>query len=186
MTLGLTIAALLVVLAIGAGLRQFRTLARVRDEPYMPDEDQRYFRGQARRRLLASALLLTISGMIAGYYLSGMDARMDAIPERDKPGDQPAPADPQAEADKQFFKFVVGYWIVVILLLGVVVGVAVIDFWATRKYWMARYKEMKEDYDTKLQRDLAVYRQQRLNARAKGLKKPDDDTPPDGNEPLPE
>jgi UPF0716 family protein affecting phage T7 exclusion len=183
--LGLTIAVLLVVFGVAAGLRQFRTLRRARDEPYMPDEDRRYFRGQARRRLVASALLLVIASMIAGYYLSGMDARMDAIPERNKAG-QAAPDDPQAEADKEFTRFVGVYWIVVIVLLGLVVGVAVIDFWATRKYWMARYKEMKEEYDTKLQRDLAVYRQQKLNERAKGLRKPDDETPPEGNEPLPE
>ena len=67
-----------------------------------------------------------------------------------------------------------------ILLLGVVVCIALVDFMATRKYWMARYKEIKADHETKLQRDLAVFRQQKLNDRAKGLKKPDgeNDTPP--------
>jgi hypothetical protein len=173
---GLIFAALLVLLGAGAGLRQFNTLARVRTQPYMPDEDRRYFRGQARRRLLASALLLVIGTMIGVWYLSGMDARMDAL--------RNTPDDPQTEADKEFAKLVGIYWVVVILLLGVVVGVAVVDFWATRKYWMARYKEIKEDYDAKLQRDLAVYRQQKLNDRAKGLKK-SDDTPPEGQPPLP-
>ena len=77
------------------------------------------------------------------------------------------------------------YWIAVILLLGVVVTVAVIDFIATRKYWMARYKEIKADHEAKLQRDLAVFRQQKLNDRAKGLRKPnDDDTPAEGHEPI--
>jgi hypothetical protein len=134
--------------------------------------------------MFASALLVVIGGMIAFYYLSGMDARMDAIPERNKPDGQAAQDDPQAEADKEFTRQVGIYWIVVVLLLGVVVCVAMVDFIATRKYYMARYKEMKEDYETKLQRDLAVLRQQKLNDRVKGLKKPDDDTPPDGNEPL--
>jgi hypothetical protein len=181
---GLIFAGLLVLLGLGAGLRQFAMLARVRAQPYMADEDRRYFRGQARRRMFASALLVVIGGMIAFYYLSGMDARMDAIPERNKPDGQAAQDDPQAEADKEFTRQVGIYWIVVVLLLGVVVCVAMVDFIATRKYYMARYKEMKEDYETKLQRDLAVLRQQKLNDRVKGLKKPDDDTPPDGNEPL--
>jgi hypothetical protein len=113
-----------------------------------------------------------------------MDARMDAIPERNKAGGQAAADDPQAEADKQFTKQVGAYWIVVVLLLGVVVLVAVLDFWATRRYWMARYKELKEDHQAKLRRDLAVYRQQKLNARAKGLGRPTDETPPEGNPPL--
>lgn len=186
MFIGLLLAVVLVTFGVGAGARQFRTWGRIREEPYLPDADRRYFRAQVRRRLVASGLLLVIGGMIAGYYLSGMDARMDAIPERNRADGAQAPDAPQAEADKQFTRFVGVYWIVVIVLLGLVVGVAMIDFWATRRYWMARYKEMKDDYDTKLQRDLAVYRQQKLNDRIKGLNKPTDDTPPDGNEPLEE
>ena len=57
------------------------------------------------------------------------------------------------------------------------------DFWATRMYWMARYREIKADHETKLQRDLAVFRQQKLNDR-EGLKKPDDDTPPRATSPC--
>lgn len=184
MVLGLIFAALLAALGVGTGLRQVNTLKRVRTEPYMPPEDRTYFRRQAVRRLAVSAMLLVVGGMIAFYFLSGMDARMDAIPERNKPGGLAAADDPQAGADKEFTKLVGTYWIVVILLLGVVVGIALIDFYATRKYWMARYKEIKEDHETKLKRDLAVYRQQKLNARAKGLKPPQDDTTPEGDPPV--
>src|SRR5262249_55599878 len=118
-----------------------------------------------------------IGGMIAGYYLSGMDARMDAIPERNRIGAQPeGEPDPQAEADKQFTRRVGFYWIGVMLLVFAAVCLAVVDFWATRKYWMARYKELKADHEAKLQRDLAVFRQQKLNQRVPGLKPPTDDT----------
>jgi hypothetical protein len=45
---------------------------------------------------------------------------------------------------------------------------------------MARYKELKADHATKLQRDLAVFRQQKLNGRVPGLKPPGpDDTATD-------
>lgn len=179
MVLGLTFAAVLLVFGLGTGARQFATYRRVREEPYMPEIDQRYYRGQAFRRLAASVLLVAIGGMIGYYYLSGMDARMDQIPDRpknDNPGGEP---DPQAEADKEFTRAVGVYWIVVVLLLGAVVLVAILDFWATRVYWLARYREIRADHETKLQRDLAVYRQQKLNERVKGLKKPDDgNTPP--------
>ena len=172
MVVGLIFAALLILLGLGAGMRQFVTLSRVRVQPYLPDEDRNYFRAQSRRRMLASTLLVVIGGLIGFYYLSGMDARMDAIPEGDK-----------SDADKEFTRQVGYYWIAVILLLGAVVLVAVVDFIATRKYWMARYKEIKADHEAKLQRDLAVFRQQKLNDRARGLKKPDEDTPLEGNEP---
>lgn len=180
MIVGLIIAALLVVLGSGAASRQLRTLRRVQYEPFMPEVDQRYYRGQGRRRLAASGLLVVIGLMITFYYVSGMDARMDELGEtRENRAEVPP-----SEDDKNFARMVAVYWIGVILLLGVVVGIAVVDFWATRVYWMARYREIKNDHDTKLQRDLAVYRQQKLNDRVKGLKKPNDDTDPDGEPPL--
>ena len=101
----------------------------------------------------------------------------DEIGEKQQAGQPP-------EEDKEFTRQSGMYWITVILLLGVVVTVAVIDFIATRKYWMARYKEIKADHESKLQRDLAVFRQQKLNDRARGLRKSDDETPPEGLEPL--
>ena len=143
----------------------------------MADEDRRYFRSQARGACARVGVLIVIGVMIAIHFVSGMDERMDKIEKRDD--------GPQAEEDMEFTKLVGMYWIAVILLLGLVVCVAVIDFIATRKYWMARYKEIKADHEAKLQRDLAVFRQQKLNDRAKGMRKPDD-TPPEGNPPLPE
>jgi hypothetical protein len=177
--LGLFFCVLLVVLGLATGSRQFATLRRLRAEPYTPDIDKVYFRGQVRRRLTAAVLLVVIGGMIGVYYLSGMDARLDAIEPKAEGGPPPS------EEEKDFARFVVGYWIVVLVMLGVVGCVAVMDFWATRVYWMGRYREMKTDHETKLQRDLAVYRQQKLNDRARGLKKSDDDTPrPDGEPPA--
>jgi zinc transporter ZupT len=169
---GLLFAVFLGLLGVGAGMRQFVTLARVRTQHYMADEDRRYFHSQARRRMLASGLLVVIGVMIATFYLSGMDAWMNEVRQK------------EAEEDKDFAKLIGFYWISVILLVGVVICVAVIDLIATRKYWMTRYKELKADHEAKLQRDLAVFRQQKLNDRARGLRKSDDETPPEGNEPL--
>jgi len=175
---GLLFAVLLMVLGVAAGRRHLRLLRQVRiDEPYLPEVDQRYFRKQGQRRFIAALLLVVVGVMIGAYYVSGMDARMDEIGNRTQQGLPPAD-EAQAEAEKEFARFVGIYWIAVILLLGVVVCVAVIDFWATRVYWMARYREIKTDHETKLRRDLAVYRTQKLNSRAKGLKPPSDDTTP--------
>jgi hypothetical protein len=176
---GLILATILLLLGVGAGYRQVSALKRVRGEPFMADGDRQYFQRQGARRLVISGFLLIVGGMIFVYYLSGMDARMDAIPERNKLAGQPPPDDPQAQSDKEFTRLVAMYWIVIIVILGVLVGLSVVDVWATRKYWMIRYKEIKADHETKLQRDLAVYRQQKLNERVKGLKKPDEGTSED-------
>jgi hypothetical protein len=163
------------LIGLVAGFRQFAALKRVRAQPYMAEEDRTYFRRQAKRRLLMSGFLLVMGTQIYVYYLSGMDARLDDIPERNRTIGQPASDDPQARSDKEFTQLAVIYWIVIILILGFVVFMTVLDVWATRQYWMARYKELKADHEIKLQRDLAVYRQQKLNDRVKGLKKPEDD-----------
>ena len=177
MAIGLIFSMLLVVLGVGTGARQFATLRKLRGEPYTPDIDAIYFRGQVRRRLSAAVFLFAIGAMIGVYYLSGMDARMEEIAAKH--------ADPPAQEDKDFARGVVIYWIVVLVLLALVGCVAVMDFWATRVYWMARYREMKADHETKLRRDLEVYKHQKLSDRAKGLKQSGDDTPPEGHDPVP-
>ena len=180
MTVGLILAAALVLVGALTALRQRRALRALADEPFVADADRRYRRGQAVRRMATSALLVVIGGMIAGYYLSGMDARMDAIPERNRDGGP----DPRADPDKQFAKLVGFYWIGIMGLVFAAVCLAVFDFWATRTYWMARYRELKADHDTKLQRDLAVFRQPKLNARVPGLKPPADGDAPTGDPPV--
>jgi hypothetical protein len=166
---GLILAAALVLAGAYTAQRQRRALRALAGEPFVADADRAYRRGQARRRAATSALLVVIGGLIGFYYLSGMDARMDAIPERKA---QPGEPGPQAESDKQFTRLVGFYWIGIMGLVFVAVCLAVFDFWATRRYWMVRYKELKADHEAKLQRDLAVFRQQKLNERVPGLRPP--------------
>jgi hypothetical protein len=171
---GLLLAATLILAGVLTAHRQRKALRALAEEPFLADVDRRYRRGQARRRMLTSAVIVVIGGMIGGHYLSGLDARMDAIAAREKAAPRPAEGepDPQGEEDRQFTKFVAGYWIGIMGLVFVAVCLAVVDFWYTRRYWMARYKELKTDHETKLQRDLAVFRQKKLNERVPGLKPP--------------
>ncbi len=183
MTGGLLLAAALMLVGAFTAFRQRNALRALAGEQFLADEDRVYRHGQAKRRMLTSGLLIVIGCLIATHYLSGMDKRLDAIPDRNKIGAPPqeGEANPQDEADRQFTKFVGFYWIGVMGLVFVAVCIAVLDFWYTRKYWMARYKELKADHEAKLQRDLAVFRQAKLNERVPGLKPPNpaDDTATD-------
>ena len=186
---GLLLASILLALGIGSGLRQRWTLRRLRAEKYMPSDERAYLRRQARRRLVTSGVLLVIGGMIAGAYLSGMEARANAIADRQKRAD--AQADPTAdpgrppddaakppptEDEKRFVKLYGTYWIVILLLLFGTVCLAVFDFWSTRWYFMAQYRRIKADHESKLQRDLAVHRHTKENDRMGGRGKGTDDT----------
>lgn len=178
---GLVLAAGLLAFGVGTAARQRGALRRLRDERFLPTDERAYLRGQVRRRLVVAVVLVAIGGMIAGYYLSGLDARMDAIAEREKdrvPADdpgRPAEVDP---ADKRLAELVVIYWIGILCLVFVIACCAIFDFWAARRYWMAQYRIIKEDHEAKLRRDLAVYRQAKDNDRMTGLgtEKPDDET----------
>jgi len=180
---GLILATALVLAGAFAALRQRRALRALADEPFVPPEDLAFRRKMARRRTVTSGVLALIGALIAAYYLSGMDARMDAIAERPKGADG-APV-PPTEEEKEFAKTVGFYWIGVMALVFVVMCAAVVDFYATRKYWMARYREAKADHDTKLQRDLAVFRQQKLNKRVPGLPPPAADDTGTDQPPVP-
>ena len=187
MVVGLILATLLVVLGVGAALRQRVTARRLREDRFLPSDDRAYLRGQVRRRLAVSAVLVLVGGMLAGYYLSGMDARMDEIGNRERRAEAPNPPAEPDPADREFAKFVWAYWSTILLLLFVIVCLAMFDFWATRRYWMAQYRRIKQDHDTKLQRDLAVYRQAKDNerlGRPRGRKPGTDDTDPEGEKPL--
>ena len=177
---GLVLAFLLMALGVGTAYRQMTTRRRLREERFLPSDERSYLRGQVRRRIVVGVALLAIGGLIAGYYLSGMDARMDEIKDRRKnllPADDGGRPDEVDPADKQFAKFVISYWIGILCLVFVIACAAILDFWATRKYWMAQYRIIKEDHEAKLRRDLAVYRQAKDNDRMGGLgKKPDDET----------
>ena len=182
---GLTLASLLVLLGAGTAHRQGRTRRRLREERFLPSDERAYLRGQVNRRTLIAVALAALGGMIGWYYLSGMDDRMNEIVDRGRvrnPADEPGrPADPNPadQADKDFAKYVGVYWIGVLGLVFVVACLAVFDFWATRRYWMAQYKLIKADHEAKLQRDLAVYRQAKENdrlGRLRGNKSADDDT----------
>jgi hypothetical protein len=171
---GIMLALLLMALGAGTALRQRRTSRRLREERFLPSDERTYLKGQVRRRTVVGVVLFAIGGLIAGYYLSGMDGRMDEITAKGKPPEG-AEVDP---ADKQFAKAVGFYWIGVLCLVFVIAFCAILDFWATRTYWMAQYRIIKLDHEAKLRRDLAVYRQAKDNDRMHGLgrQKPDDET----------
>ncbi|MFO0798391.1 MAG: hypothetical protein U0804_13020 [Gemmataceae bacterium] len=164
---GLALAAALVLFGAGTALRQRGTVARLRAEKYLPSDDRAYLRGQVRRRVATGTVLVMIGGLIAFYYLSGMDARVDEIAQKDRSG-VPIPEE-EDRADKDFTRVVAAYWVGILGLVFVAGCLAVFDFWATRRYWMSQYRLLKADHEAKLQRDLAVHRQAKENDRMNRL-----------------
>lgn len=165
MILGLALAAILFALGIGTALRQQRNLRILHARAHVPSDELTYLRRQARRRLLMAAMLVAIGGLIAGSFLSGMEAQATELGDRKRGG---VPPD---EDERNFVKFYGVYWIVVLLLVFAIVCVAMHDMWATRRYWLGVYRVMRTEYDARLQRDLALHRRQKMEAREARIKR---------------
>jgi len=152
------LSALLAGIAVVSLRYQARNWRRLRSESLASD-DRRYLRGQYRRRTLNGVLLLALAGMLAGAYLSGGQQELNRI----------AGLDERTAVEKEFVKSWAIYWIVFLVLLFFVIVIAAADYTATSLYARQQLRRIRNEQRTLLERDLAVYRQQKLNDRARRL-----------------
>jgi hypothetical protein len=63
--------------------------------------------------------------------------------------------------DKQFSRVFGGYWVAALLVLGVIVTIAGVDLFATRRYGLRQLRRIQDDRRAMIQRNLDRYRQER-------------------------
>ncbi|WP_020471255.1 hypothetical protein [Zavarzinella formosa] len=148
------------LIAIVALRFQFRNLARLKRQAFASD-DRAYLRAQCRRRILTSGLLLVLAMLLAGAYVSGGQQRFEAIGEL---SEQDPPATP-TDDDREFVKLWSIYWIVTLGVLFFVVLTAVVDYVAVAMYGRSQLRRIQAEQRELLDRDLAMYRQAKLNER---------------------
>lgn len=162
MIVALIFSGLLVLIAVLSIHRQLGNLKKLRT-PNLPSDEYRYRRNLAYRRLVTGALLLILAGLIAGAFLSGMVRQADEIGNRVRAEGEDRP--PPSPEEKEFLRQFVIVWASILVLIFVIISLAVIDMWATRKYAWAQLKRIRSEQQALLERDLAVHRQQKLNDR---------------------
>ncbi|QEL18010.1 hypothetical protein PX52LOC_05024 [Limnoglobus roseus] len=167
MVIALLLALPLMLLGLVSGWQQVRGLKALYARKLVPSDEFAYLRGRYRRRLVVGLLLVLIGGMIAGAFVSGMEARADEMGEK-KPTDADGEKPPITPTEKQFLRWYGIYWMGVMALTFFVIGLAMADGIATRRYWLKIYREMREEHNSQLRRDLAVYRQQKEQNRGSG------------------
>jgi uncharacterized membrane protein YgcG len=148
------------------GWLQYRGLHRLAARAHVPSDERTYLQGRHRRRMTTGVLLVIIGGLIGGAYPSGLEPRIDALTKKDPaaepaPGEEPQPKREMTDDEKRLVRLWVGYWIVVLVLVFVVIGLAFADAVATRRYALSQFQLIREDHQAKLRRDLAVYRAQK-------------------------
>jgi hypothetical protein len=169
-------ALVLVLLAIWFAFRQSHVLRKLREEPNLSPEDQKYYRRTVWRRWLGCGLLIVMAVMIAGLFGMGIFDELDRL--RDKGAiakEQNLKLEPQEE---DFLRFGINYVMVLLLMLVLTLAVAVVDIMAIRRYGMRHRRRLREDRQAMLERQLPqLYHERRL--RQRGALPPEEGTNPE-------
>lgn len=160
--LGIVIAAALVAIGTVTAWFQFRGLRRLYARTHVPSDEFAYLRGRHRRRLVTNVLLAVVGLLVGGAFVSGLEPNIDTLTQKDPD----RPADPDAKREmtpeqKTLVKTWAWYWVMVVVLVFVVLCFAMADAWATRRYALQQFAVIREEHQTKLRRDLAVFRAQK-------------------------
>ena len=156
-------AGLLLLGGLTAGL-QVRGLRRLTARKLVPSDERAYLRGRYRRRLVNGLLLAALGALLGGAYLSGMEARVDAL-AAPRPAGEDGEKPPMTDDQKALFRVWSLYWAGTVTVLACVVGLAGMDVVANRRYLHGQLKQLRDEHQTKLRRDLAVHRAQKEKHR---------------------
>ncbi len=143
-------------LAFFFGLRQTAVLRRLREGPELPAEESRHQRRQGYRRLVSCMLLALLAFLLAGAQLF-LEERADfwvAAPAVERP------AEPTPE-QRDFVRIYGAYWLLCLVVLLAVVGLAGVDLWETRRRGLRERRKLLDDQRIMLERQMTRYRRER-------------------------
>jgi len=139
--------------------QQWQSLRRLRAEDMTPDDDRRFLRNQAWRRLAGAVLLLLVAGLFVGMFFleepilkierQGDDARAH--------GESPKPE----QSQKEFVRLYVGYWIVLLLLVLGIIAIAGYELFAIRRYSVEHMRRIQDERRAMIASETARLRRER-------------------------
>jgi hypothetical protein len=152
LTVGISLAVLLVVVAVSFAFKQRQTLARLRHDTGLSLDDRRYLYRQVVRRLLSCLLLLALAAFLVGWFFleSGFEG-MEPI--------EPGAAVTDSAKDSLWLRayYVIGG----LLLLMAVMALAVVDLLATARFGARHRRLLEEDRRAVLQAEVERLRRER-------------------------
>jgi hypothetical protein len=156
--IGLLIVALLLGVAGWFGWRQAQTLRALPRQANLSSEDRRYFRNQAWRRLVGCALMFILAGLLAGWFLLGLNETASRLADRAKgAGAGAPPLTPEEEHSLRVCAYYLGGLLLVLLAT---VGTAWLDFWAIRRYGLRHRRQIQDERRAMIERQVARLRQE--------------------------
>jgi hypothetical protein len=160
---GVTVVVLLVGLAGYFAWQQRIALRELHANSELPPEERRYLRNQVVRRLLCSALMLILAGMLVGWYFYDPQFRALFPEAREKW----AAAEEQilTEEQKEFGRWMGAYWSAALGVLFLIVVVAGADALAIARYGLRQRRRLRDERQQTLLELEAVRRRHRGNGR---------------------
>jgi hypothetical protein len=148
----------LLAVALFFGWRQVRTLRTLGPGSELGPADRLYLRSQAYRRLVCSALLLVLAGLLAGsFWLDRSRLQVERERAEQVARNPKAPPQPEHEAFVQQFTL---YWIGVLLVVLLLLILVAADVWAIARFSQRQHRQLRADLRDTLTRELARFRQQ--------------------------
>ena len=161
----LAFAALIVLVLVGLavyyGPRQWRILRDVDRQDGLDAADRRYYRSQAWRRLVNSALMLLLAGLLVATYVMGQERQAMQFGEAKVLGaGQDDGTGPNAD-QKRFLNQYSATWFAIILTLLAILTLAFVDLWAIRRFGLRHYRQIQADRREVIRREVTRLRSQR-------------------------
>jgi hypothetical protein len=138
-----------------------RTLRRTTPAFEMLPDERRFLRRQAWRRIINSVLMLLLAVELVGAYSAGFPRRIDEIGAAREKAAVNGVKPPLTEEQRQFVRFFGGCVIAFLLQLGLVVALAGLDLWATRRYALTKFRQIQTDRRAMIERQITKWREER-------------------------
>ncbi len=160
MVFGAVLVVVLLFVAILYIVRQILSFRHLRGTEEMPHEEHAYLSRRTRRRLFTSMLLLLLGGMLLVDLLF-LEVPAQQIAEQQDRLQQEGDAPPLNEEQRSFARVYGWFFVLFLVVLMVVVFMAALDYWATRRYGLRQHRKIVDDRRAMIERELSRLRQQR-------------------------
>ena len=154
---GVLLVAGLVALSVFFGQQQLASLGRLRSQAGPLDEEGLYERRKARRRLFSCALTLLMAVQI-GALLGTWDSTAGRVARERQDVD---PAVEPTDEQRVLVRVWSGIAISLLVVMLVVLVLAALDVWATRRFAIGQYRKINEDRRALIQAEVNRLRSQR-------------------------
>ncbi|MBY0232588.1 MAG: hypothetical protein K2W96_25185 [Gemmataceae bacterium] len=137
---------LVVGLGVAAGVfgwLQVKELRRVAADAALPDEERRFARRQARRRLWGCGLLALMAAILVAELVFWEPAAEALARQRERFGKEDAPQ--FTESEKVFLRIWGGGWVALAAALMAAVFLAALDRYSTRTHALRQMRRLQAD-----------------------------------------